>query len=148
MYAVHDQRIAPHPSRHAQSRLKTLTSFVHQLQSPRLYHRCCQVWDLRAGELLHQSAVLGSAPVTALASDPTFPRLAVGSADGTLRFFELAAPPACRCLKVGHGGAGRDGAKQGGECSRGGVRQGGAGEGSMLWWRTARRRDNCPALAL
>ncbi|KAK3260888.1 hypothetical protein CYMTET_30178 [Cymbomonas tetramitiformis] len=51
-----------------------------------------QVWDLEAGTVLHNSSILCAAALTCLALDPSFPRLAVGAADGVVRFFDLSTP--------------------------------------------------------
>eukprot|EP00198_Chlamydomonas_reinhardtii_P010679 XP_001700016.1 predicted protein [Chlamydomonas reinhardtii] len=48
-----------------------------------------------AGSLVMQSSVLGAAPLTALALEASSPpRLALGAADGVLRFFDLSSLPA------------------------------------------------------
>ena len=54
--------------------------------------RTFTVWDLRTKELSHQSAILGAHPLSCLALDPSFPRMAVGSTDGLIRFFDLTHP--------------------------------------------------------
>eukprot|EP00854_Cymbomonas_tetramitiformis_P020291 gene20291-24297_t len=51
-----------------------------------------EVWDLEAGTVLHNSSILCAAALTCLALDPSFPRLAVGAADGVVRFFDLSTP--------------------------------------------------------
>ena len=52
---------------------------------------------LQAGSLVMQSSVLGAAPLTALALEASSPpRLALGAADGVLRFFDLSSLPAAR----------------------------------------------------
>ena len=66
-------------------------------------HCLLQVWDLQQGVMLYQSAILTASPLTAVAVDPTFPRVAVGASDGTVRFFDLSSLPACRALQVGRG---------------------------------------------
>ena len=59
-----------------------------------------QVWDLEEGSMIYQSSILSASPLTALAIDPSFLRLAAGSGDGVVRFFDLSSLPACRCLQV------------------------------------------------
>ncbi len=54
--------------------------------------RTFKVWDLEERELAYQSSIYGAAPLTSLALDPTFPRMAVGSTNGLVRFFDLASP--------------------------------------------------------
>ncbi|KAK3285759.1 hypothetical protein CYMTET_6648 [Cymbomonas tetramitiformis] len=54
--------------------------------------RTYKVWDLEAGTVLHNSSILCAAALTCLALDPSFPRLAVGAADGVVRFFDLSTP--------------------------------------------------------
>eukprot|EP00899_Mesostigma_viride_P012932 jgi/Mesvir1/2163/Mv16675-RA.2 len=61
--------------------------------------RTFKLWDLEAGALLYQSAIISASPFTALAMDPSFPRFAVGSNDGKVRFFDLTSP-GCRCMQV------------------------------------------------
>lgn len=61
---------------------------------------CAQVWDLAEGSLAYQSAILCASPLTAIAMDPSFPRMALGAADGVVRFFDLASLPAVRSLQV------------------------------------------------
>lgn len=52
----------------------------------------------QAGSLVMQSPVLGPAPLTCLAIEPSQPpRLALGAADGSLRLFDLSSLPAARC---------------------------------------------------
>ena len=68
-----------------------------------------QVWDLQQGVMLYQSAILTASPLTAVAVDPTFPRVAVGASDGTVRFFDLSSLPACRALQVSRGRIGTSG---------------------------------------
>lgn len=55
---------------------------------------------------MYQSAILCAAPLTALAMDPSFPRMALGAADGVVRFFDLASLPAVRTLQVRKGAGG------------------------------------------
>ncbi|GFR52880.1 hypothetical protein Agub_g15512, partial [Astrephomene gubernaculifera] len=63
--------------------------------------RTFKIWDLQAGSLVVQSAVLGPAPLTCLALEPSQPpRLVLGAADGTLRFFDLSSLPAARLLQT------------------------------------------------
>lgn len=62
--------------------------------------RTFKVWDLEDGVLLHQSAIISSSPFTTMAMDPSFPRMALGAADGSVRFVDLSALPACRHLQV------------------------------------------------
>lgn len=50
--------------------------------------------------MAYQSAILCASPLTAIAMDPTFPRMALGAADGVVRFFDLASLPAVRSLQV------------------------------------------------
>ncbi|KAG2486748.1 hypothetical protein HYH03_014550, partial [Edaphochlamys debaryana] len=53
-----------------------------------------------AGALVFQSAVLGAAPFTCLALEPSHPpRLVLGAADGSLRFFDLSSLPAARPIQ-------------------------------------------------
>ena len=54
--------------------------------------RTFRVWDLSRGELAYESGILGAAPLISVAIDPTFPRMAIGSTDGAIRFFDAAAP--------------------------------------------------------
>ena len=49
---------------------------------------------------MYQSSILSASPLTALAIDPSYLRLATGSGDGIVRFFDLSSLPACRCLQV------------------------------------------------
>ena len=58
------------------------------------------MWDLREGVLVHQSAILSASALTCVAVDPSFPRIAVGAADGVVRFFDLSSLPAVRPLMV------------------------------------------------
>ncbi|PNW86908.1 hypothetical protein CHLRE_02g100800v5 [Chlamydomonas reinhardtii] len=63
--------------------------------------RTFKIWDLQAGSLVMQSSVLGAAPLTALALEASSPpRLALGAADGVLRFFDLSSLPAARLLQT------------------------------------------------
>ncbi|GLI68282.1 hypothetical protein VaNZ11_012640 [Volvox africanus] len=63
--------------------------------------RTFKIWDLEAGSLVMQSSVLGASPITCVAVEPSRPpRLALGSADGALRFFDLSSLPAARLLQV------------------------------------------------
>ncbi|KXZ44757.1 hypothetical protein GPECTOR_62g872 [Gonium pectorale] len=63
--------------------------------------RTFKIWDLEAGSLQYQSAVLCAAPLVSMALEPCAPpRLALGAADGTLRFFDLSGLPAARILQV------------------------------------------------
>ncbi len=50
--------------------------------------------------MLYQSSILTASPLTALAVDPSFLRMAVGASDGVVRFFDLSSLPSCRCLQV------------------------------------------------
>ena len=50
--------------------------------------------------MLYQSSILSASPLTSLAIDPSYPRMATGSGDGVVRFFDLSSLPACRCLQV------------------------------------------------
>ncbi len=59
--------------------------------------RTFKVWDLGARCLLYTSAILSSSPLLSLALDARLPRAAIGSADGKVRFIDLAHP-AFRCL--------------------------------------------------
>jgi len=58
-----------------------------------------QVWDLEAGTLYYQSAILCAAALTYVAMDPLYNRVAVGAADGVVRFFDLSTA-ACSQLQV------------------------------------------------
>ena len=58
------------------------------------------IWDLDQSTMLYQSSVLTAYPLISLAVDPTFPRIAVGAADGVLRFFDLSSLPACRLIQT------------------------------------------------
>ncbi|KAG2454671.1 hypothetical protein HYH02_000510 [Chlamydomonas schloesseri] len=63
--------------------------------------RTFKIWDLQAGSLVMQSSVLGAAPLTALALEASSPpRLALGAADGVVRFFDLSSLPAARLLQT------------------------------------------------
>ena len=59
-------------------------------------------WDVVAGATTHRSAILGAAVPTSVSVDPTYPRAAIGAADGTIRFFDLGAPgcPPIRALDL------------------------------------------------
>jgi hypothetical protein len=48
-----------------------------------------------------QSPVLTAHPLTSLAVDPSYLRVAVGAVDGCVRVYDLASLPACRLLQVG-----------------------------------------------
>jgi WD40 repeat protein len=61
--------------------------------------RTFKVWDLEAGTLYYQSAILCAAALTCLAIDPLYNRVAVGAADGVVRFFDLSTA-ACAQLQV------------------------------------------------
>ena len=50
------------------------------------------VWDVVAGGADARSAILGAAVPTSVSVDPTYPRAAIGAADGTIRFFDLGNP--------------------------------------------------------
>ena len=54
--------------------------------------RTFKVWNLQRRELVYQSSIYGASPLTCLAVDPSFPRMAVGSIDGLVRFFDLCSP--------------------------------------------------------
>ncbi|GLC47410.1 hypothetical protein PLESTB_001960900 [Pleodorina starrii] len=81
-------------------------SFCPPPSSPQLLvtagaDRTFKIWDLQAGSLVMQSSVLGPAPLTCIAIEPSHPpRLALGSADGSLRLFDLSSLPAARLLQV------------------------------------------------
>lgn len=55
-----------------------------------------------------QSTILTAAALTSIAVDPSYLRVAVGAADGVVRFFDLASAPACRCLQVSDGMGARE----------------------------------------
>lgn len=59
-----------------------------------------QIWDLRNSMVVHESAVLGAHPLTSLAYDAGFRRLAAGDAAGVVRLFDASALPACRLTQV------------------------------------------------
>ena len=50
---------------------------------------------------MYKSSILCAAALTSLALDPTFPRVAIGAADGVLRIFDLSNE-ACRQIQVGY----------------------------------------------
>ena len=54
--------------------------------------RTFKVWDLEREELVYQSSIYGASPLTCVAMDPTFPRMAIGSTDGVVRFFDITSP--------------------------------------------------------
>ncbi|QDZ23515.1 WD40 repeat domain-containing protein [Chloropicon primus] len=54
--------------------------------------RTFKVWDLERRELAYESSMYGASPFVCLAIDPTFPRMAIGSTDGLVRFFDLMSP--------------------------------------------------------
>ena len=54
--------------------------------------RTFAAWDVVAGAATHRSAILGAAVPTSVSVDPTYPRAAIGAADGTIRFFDLGTP--------------------------------------------------------
>jgi hypothetical protein len=58
------------------------------------------VWDLVEGSVLHESAVLGPRPPTALGVDAAYGRLAVGDGGGGVRLFDLSDLSACRATQV------------------------------------------------
>jgi hypothetical protein len=50
--------------------------------------------------MVYESSILTAYPLTSIAVDPSFLRIAVGASDGVVRFFDLSGLPACRGLKV------------------------------------------------
>ncbi|GMH43971.1 hypothetical protein BSKO_11905 [Bryopsis sp. KO-2023] len=62
--------------------------------------RTFKLWNLVEGEMVHDSGILGTAAVTAICMDPSSPRMAVGSADGTVHIYDLANLPECRRLQA------------------------------------------------
>jgi WD40 repeat protein len=57
------------------------------------------VWNMSSRSLVYRSSILSAAPLLSLALDPKLPRVAIGSADGKLRIFDLEHP-AFRCLQT------------------------------------------------
>lgn len=59
---------------------------------------CPQLWDIRDAVLLHKSEILCAAVLTAVAFDPSVPRLIIGAADGIVRFYDVASASRPRLL--------------------------------------------------
>lgn len=70
----------------------------HRAPPCRHRHRAAQLWDLRDAALLYKSEILCASALTAVAFDPSVPRLAVGAADGVVRFYDVANPRGPRLL--------------------------------------------------
>lgn len=63
--------------------------------------RTFKVWDVEARALLYQSEVVSSSPFIAMALDPLTARLALGSADGCVRFYDVSeGTRTSRCLRT------------------------------------------------